>query len=253
MARKKKEEPAPNTGTLNAEGDYEVQITPELLSMLDPDIKASIVRRNIAEAKKFESEADLHNAGLREQLVVARAAERAEAEALTSDKFDNTYRFEDAVGPASVQSCIKSLNTMHRLNPTCDITIVFSSPGGDIINGMKLFDYIRYIRGLGHKVTTINLGMAASMAGILLQAGDVRLMGREAYLLIHEASFMALGKFGEVEDTIKLIKKMQARILGILSERSNLTPGQITKRWKRTDWWLDSEETLKLGLVDGIL
>jgi ATP-dependent protease ClpP protease subunit len=90
------------------------------------------------------------------------------------------------------------------------------------------------------------------MAGILLQAGDVRVMNAEAWLLVHEASFGAGGKLGEVEDTVEWVKKVSKRVKDIFAKRSNLSSSQIESRWRRKDWWIDADEALKLGFCDVI-
>ena len=73
---------------------------------------------------------------------------------------------------------------------------------------MDLFDYIQELRRDGHYVTTSARGMAASMAGILLQAGGHRVMGREAQVLIREVSSFAIRKVGEIEDEVTLLKSL---------------------------------------------
>jgi ATP-dependent protease ClpP protease subunit len=88
------------------------------------------------------------------------------------------------------------------------------------------------------------------MAGILLQAGDVRIMGKESWLLIHQVSFGASGSFGEVEDTTKWVDRIQDRVLDIFASRSKMSKAQIKRKWNRTDWWISSDEALKLGFVD---
>src|SRR5574341_658348 len=117
---------------------------------------------------------------------------------------------------------------------------------------MALWDFLLELRQRGHKLTTVARGYAASMAGILLQAGDERVIGPESWLLIHEASFGVVGSYGEVEDRVEWVKKIQARILDIFASRSKLSRSQIKRRWHRKDWWLDSDEALKLGFVDRI-
>ncbi len=124
---------------------------------------------------------------------------------------------------------------------------------------MALFDCIQELRRKGHFITTRALGMAASMAGILLQAGDKRVISREAYLLIHEISAGAVGKIGEMEDDMIFLNKIQGRILDIFATRCQATkaPNKLTRQrlangWKRKDWWLDSAECLKYGLVDEV-
>lgn len=216
--------------------------------------------------RKYEAEAELLRVKTeRERLEIRLLQAKAEIEELdlaeardeedhrkAADLFHQSYTFADKVSEGSVKACILRLAEWHRRYPKCDIEIIFNSPGGDVISGMALFDYILMLRRAGHKVTTIALGYAASMAGILLQAGDVRVMGSEAWLLIHEGSFGAGGSAGQVEDTVEWVKKIQKRILKIFAARSKLSATQLNARWNRKDWWLDAEESLKLGLCDEI-
>lgn len=110
----------------------------------------------------------------------------------------------------------------------------------------------RYTCTAGHHLTTRTVGMAASMGGVLLQAGDWRVMAPESFLLVHEIAAGAVGKIGEIEDEMKLLQKMSERILAIYASRSTLTAKAIATKWKRTDWWLNATEALELGLVDEI-
>lgn len=212
-----------------------------------------------AEARKFDAEtrkADaeaLHAANVAEGSAIGLAREqRLRALELASDDRHHVYRFVSTVDAGSVKTCIAALQSWSRVDTGCPITIVFTSPGGEVISGMALFDFITELRGQGHTVTTVARGYAASMAGILLQAGDVRVMGHEAWLMIHEASFGASGSMGEVEDTVEWVKKVQDRILDIFAARSTLSKVQLRSRWRRKNWWIPSDEALRLGLIDEI-
>lgn len=206
---------------------------------------AAETRKALAEAQA--AEADAEQAAMR-----LRKAEEDERARLADDDHNRLYRFSGAVSEGSVKACVSKLVQWHRLDPDCGISIVLDSPGGSIIDGFHLFDTILWLREKGHKVTTIGQGMAASMAGVLLQAGDHRVMTRQATLLIHEASFAALGSFGQVEDQVKFVEKLQDRILTIFADRSNLSKAQIRNRWKRRNWWMLADEALKLGFVDAV-
>ena len=94
--------------------------------------------------------------------------------------------------------------------------------------------------------------MAASMAGILLQAGDTRWIGQQAWLMIHRAAFGAYGKTFEIEDEVKFVKRIEERILDIFTSRSKLTRNRIKRNWERKDWWISAEEALELGLIDDV-
>lgn len=218
----------------------------------DPDIKAAFVSRYHAEAMKFAAEAREASARAEQEEIDAREAKREEEEALAGDKYHHTYQFTSEVSGTSVNQCIERLSKWSRQEPGCHIEVIFNSPGGGVIAGMALFDFLLDLRAKGHDITTVALGYAASMAGILLQAGTKRVMGREAWVLIHEVSFSAIGKIGEVEDTTEWVKRICKRVVRIFAERSKLTPAQIEKKWKRKDWWLSSDECLKLGLVDEV-
>ena len=230
-----------------------------------------------AEAEKLRAEASLFAAQARGAEATARRdvafaiqaelsltqSERAEREVLALDKHNQIYFFGAAVGAVTVRDCIERLALWTRTKPCCDIEIVFSSPGGSVIDGLVLFDYIQGIRRAGHYVTTSTLGWAASMAGILLQAGNNRIMAPESWLLIHEVSLVVGGKIGDIEDEMQWVKRVQERILDIFAKRSKqaaadgtatkpLTREALRRGWKRKDWWISSDEALKYGLVDEI-
>ena len=213
----------------------------------------SEARLNTAEAQKAEAEVRSYQIDLEKK--------EKEYEAVKAgDIYNRVFYFADSVNAKSVKACMDRLTYWNRTDPGCDIQIIFNSPGGDVVDGMALFDYIQVLRRQGHTVTTTTLGYAASMAGILLQAGDKRQMGKEAWVLIHEASFGAVGSYGEVEDRLKWVEKVQERILDIFATRaaasdapSPMTRAQIKKNWHRKDWWLSSDDCLKYGFVDEVL
>lgn len=243
--------------------------------------RESLTTKELAEARKADAEVELAKAEAEAALIKAKAEaarnnaetrqrtieaektqiyldqeRRKEAEFLAANKYHYVHTFNGVVTETSANICIEQLTTWVRTCPSdkkCCINIIFHSPGGVIVPGFALFDYIKYLQSEGHIVNTTALGMAASMAGILLQAGNERIMGREAWVLIHEASFLTAGKIGEVEDTVDWVKRIGKRILNIFASRSNMTARQIGAKWKRKDWWLSSEECLKLGFIDRIL
>lgn len=210
--------------------------------------------RNLALARKADAEARKATAEAEAAEIVTAAERREEAEVLAGDLYHHVYQFSQVVTDQSVASCIKKLTAWSRLEPKCSMTVIFNSPGGEVIAGMALFDFLLGLRGAGHRVTTKALGIAASMAGILLQAGDHRVMGREAWVLIHEAAFASAGKTFEVEDRLAWVKKVQERIINIFFDRADgkISRAAIKKNWARTDWWLSSVDCLKYGFVDEV-
>jgi ATP-dependent Clp protease protease subunit len=213
----------------------------------------SEARFNDAEALKAEIEAEGFQVDLEKKLDERKAV-------LANDIYNKVFYFATPVSEKSVKDCMQRLAYWARTEPGCDIEIVFNSPGGDVTDGLALFDYIQSLVRAGHDVTTTALGMAASMAGILLQAGSRRRIGKEAWLLIHQASFGAVGSYGEVEDRLKWVEKVQERIIDVFATRAAesgaekpMTRAQIKKNWNRKDWWISSDECLKYGFVDEVV
>ena len=181
------------------------------------------------------------------------AAELREARRIqASDGNNRIYRFNGKVDEKSVDAAIYRLGEWSRLYPGEGIEIVFNSPGGSIIDGFALFDRILQLRADGHHVTTGTLGQAASMAGILIQAGQTRWVGTQSWYLIHRAGFGSFGSTYEVKDMVELIERMEKRIMDIFVDRSDITMKMIKGKWDRKDWWIDANEALELGLVDEI-
>lgn len=204
-------------------------------------------RKLLAEAAESEASAGIVNLSLE-------AAARDHAEAAAADFRNHIFHFAGPVNSASVAQCQRTLAAWSRLAPGCDIEIVFNSPGGSVVDGMALWDYLEHVKTKGHKLTTVCRGYAASMGGILLQAGSHRVIGSESYLMIHEISAGTGGKIGEIQDAVKFYEKICERVVNLFVTRSGGKCSRATfvKNWKRQDWWLDSHEALKLGFVDEI-
>jgi ATP-dependent Clp endopeptidase proteolytic subunit ClpP len=219
-----------------------------------------------AEARRADAEALMHSTTNRKLVAEAEVAEvTARMRRIdlmhseenhqieqAADGYHGIYRFAEAVDERSTTMAMNSLTTWDRLWPEKAFEIVFTSPGGTVIYGLALFDHIRELRRKGHHITTSTLGIAASMASVLLQAGDKRVMAKESYLLIHEGSFGVHGSVGQVEDQVKWFDRIRDRILDIYADRSALTKAEIKRRWTRKDWFLDSDEALKFGFVDEV-
>ena len=144
----------------------------------------ALVKKNELEAKKCAVELKVKELDL-----ITKKEKLAKDKAVDEENF--LFRFNGEVSVGSVHSCMKKLTEWSRINPKCNMEIIFSSPGGNIIDGFELFDFIQQLRTEGHHITTGSLGYAASMAGILLQAGDTRWIGQQAWLMIHRAAFGA--------------------------------------------------------------
>jgi len=244
------------------------------------DIKTAQAKKLEAEAKKIEIEAQILKNNFKKQEIdinktqilfekekisleqskISLELKKLELESeledidLTNAKDDmnHLYRFSSKVSSDSVKKCMEKLTEWHRLDSECAIEIIFSSPGGSIIAGFELFDFLQDLRYQGHHITTGTLGYAASMAGVLLQAGDVRWVGQQAWVMIHRAAFGASGKTYEIEDEVRFTQRLEGRILDIFTSRSKLSKAKIKRNWDRKDWWISADEAVEMGLVDEI-
>ena len=132
-----------------------------------------------------------------------------------------------------------------------DITLYINSPGGDVASGFMIYDTIKLIKS---DVQTISLGTSASMAAILLLSGTVgkRKILPNSTVMLHDLSGGTQGKFTDIMIEVKKMNKMHKKIFDIIKENTKLTEEQIENNLKN-DFWLNSEEALKYGIVDKII
>jgi ATP-dependent Clp protease protease subunit len=227
----------------------------------EADAASALARRDQALAVTAEAEAAASAIGLARE-------NYKRAKELVNDQHVRFYRFDDTVTAGTSSDCVDMIAQWARMakangEDDCHIKIQFNSPGGSVIDGLALFDEIQHWRRRGIRFTTSTIGMAASMAGILLQAGDKRIMSSEAWVLIHKTSLIAAGDFDSVEDRVKWLDRIQNRILDIFAARAKeagengtaekpITRAQLARGWERKDWWLSSDEALKYGIVDEV-
>lgn len=214
------------------------------------ELRAAEIRKTIADALTAEHQAEV-------QRIYRDERKRAEDLAVIADHYVYQHYFNGPVDERSVFNALNSLAAWDRRHPECPMNITINSPGGSVIDGMHLFDQLsaHSLRGGGkHKVTITVRGYAASMAGILLQAADERVIGPESYLMIHEVSSFAAGKIGELKDEIKFLDRISERVANIFVDRSRgrTTMESFIHNWERKDWWLDSQQALDNGFVDRI-
>ena len=161
------------------------------------------------------------------------------------------YHFVGTVGRDSVRDAIQELGRWCRRKPETDLTILLNSPGGSVIDGLALYDFLEELK-VGRSVHGVVRGMAASMGAVLLQAGTTRTIGKNAHVLIHEISTGAIGKLSELEDEVEFARKLNDRLSEILAERSTLDAKKIRGKMKSKDWWLQSAQAIDLGFADTI-
>lgn len=134
---------------------------------------------------------------------------------------------------------------------TRDIQMYINSPGGNVYSGLGVYDTMQYITP---DVSTICIGMAASMAQVLLTAGTKgkRTALKHSRVMMHQPSGAIGGQASDIEITVNEIKKVKKNLFEIIAFHSGKTAKQVEKDCDR-DYWLTSEEAKEYGLVDEVL
>src|SRR5690606_744899 len=165
--------------------------------------------------------------------------------------------FDQEVNSHTVESAMDTLDSWERSDEydgeKRPIMIRFKSPGGSVIDGFDFFDFIISMRSRGWKIDTMATGIAASMAGVLLQAGEERLITRHSTLHLHKVSTISFGKLDDLEDGMDFTKELQRKINHVYAERSDLTPRQVDSLMSRKEVYLSAKEALAKGFVDRIV
>lgn len=132
-----------------------------------------------------------------------------------------------------------------------DISLYINSPGGSVTAGMAIFDTMNFVKS---DVSTICLGMAASMAAFLLSSGEKgkRYMLPNAEVMIHQPLGGAQGQATEIKIAAEHILKLRDKLNNILAKNTNQKIETIQKDTER-DHFMDSEEALKYGIIDKII
>jgi len=135
-------------------------------------------------------------------------------------------------------------------NPDKDINIYINSPGGSITAGMAIYDTMEYIKP---DVSTICVGMAASMGAFLLAAGanGKRFALPNAEVMIHQPLGGAKGQASDIKIQANRILKMREDLNKILSEKTGKPYDQIEKDTDR-DFFMTAQEAVAYGLIDKV-
>ena len=146
---------------------------------------------------------------------------------------------------------IAQLLFLESENPKKDVFIYINSPGGSVSAGLAVYDTMRYIKC---DVTTICVGMAASMAAVLLAGGEKgkRFALPHARILIHQVMGGTQGQATDIDIQAKEILKMKAMLNEILAEHTGQSIDKIEKDTDR-DYYMSPKEAKEYGLIDKIM
>jgi ATP-dependent Clp protease protease subunit len=151
----------------------------------------------------------------------------------------------------SAREITNRLLYLEATDPGKEITFYINSPGGVITSGMVIYDTMQMISS---PVSTVCMGMAASMGSILLSGGEKgkRFIFPHGEVMIHQPSGGGQGTSADLEIMAVQIQKAKEIGARILAENCGQTYDKVMEDFDR-DYWMDAEESKKYGIVDHIL
>ncbi len=148
-------------------------------------------------------------------------------------------------------SVIAQLLFLASQDPKKDIQIYINSPGGSVTAGMAIYDTMQYVKC---DISTVCVGLAGSMAAVLLGAGSKgkRFALPNAEILLHQVMGGVTGEAIEIEITAKQILRIKENLNEILAKHTGLPLERIAKDTDR-DFYLSAEEAKNYGLIDDVI
>jgi len=155
------------------------------------------------------------------------------------------------IDQATANSVIAQLLFLEAKAPDKEIQIYINSLGGSVSDGFAIYDTMQYIRT---PITTISVGISASIAAIILTAGTKgkRFALPNSRILLHQPSGGVKGVASDIEIHADEIVKIRERLHKILSEHTNQPLKKIKADTDR-DFWMTSQEALAYGLIDEVI
>jgi ATP-dependent Clp protease protease subunit len=155
------------------------------------------------------------------------------------------------VDDKSAKDITNRLMYLEAIDPGKEITFYINSPGGMVTSGMVIYDTIQMISS---PVSTVCMGMAASMGSILLSGGakGKRYIFPNGEVMIHQPSGGGQGTSADLEIMAGQIKKTKLMGAEILAKNCGQTTEKVMKDFDR-DYWMDAMESVEYGIVDAIL
>lgn len=164
---------------------------------------------------------------------------------------DRIIFLSGAISTNNANTVIAQLLFLEKENSKEDIQIFVNSPGGEIDAGMAILDTMNYIKP---NITTICVGMAASMASVILAGGEKgkRFALPNSKMLIHQPLWGAEGQASDIIIKAEEITKVRTKLYKLLAQYTNHNVKQIEKDADR-DKYFTAEEAKKYGLIDKIV
>lgn len=157
------------------------------------------------------------------------------------------------VNSDTANNLLKQLMVLEKLDNTAEITLYINSPGGEVVSGLAVYDYIQLMKA---PLKTVCIGTAASMGAILFLAGKKREMLAHTRLMIHDPAYgggdMAGKKPHELQSYVDKLKQSQEIIARIIADKTGKTMEEIYET-TRDDSYFNAKEALEYGLATGVV
>ena len=157
----------------------------------------------------------------------------------------------EEVNATTASLVVAQLLYLEAQDPDKDIQLYINSPGGSVTDGMAIYDTMQYVKC---DVSTICVGMAASMGAFLLSAGakGKRIALPNAEIMIHQPSAGTQGKVTDMEIDVEHFLRIKKKLNEILAANTGKTAEEIKEASER-DHWMTAVEAQEFGLVDKII
>ncbi len=152
------------------------------------------------------------------------------------------------INMATANIVISELLYLDSLNNE-DICLYINSPGGEVMSGLAILDTMEFVKS---KVRTIVVGMAASMAAVILTCGDKRCALKNAEVMIHQPLGGIQGQATDIKIVAEHIIKIKQKLIKIMANKTKKKASIIEADMER-DFYLETKEALDYGIIDEIL
>jgi len=164
---------------------------------------------------------------------------------------DRIVMVSGPIETAMANTIVAQLLFLESENPNADISLYINSPGGDVTAGWAIMDTMQYIKS---PVSTIGMGLVASMGSVLLAAGEKgkRFVLPNTEIMIHQPSSGTQGKVTDMEIYMQEMQRVKKIFVKQMSEFTGRKEKEVFDAMER-DNWMDADAAKKFGLIDGIL
>lgn len=164
---------------------------------------------------------------------------------------DRIVMISGPIEPAMANTVIAQLLFLESENPNADISLYINTPGGDVNAGWAIMDTMQYIKP---NVSTIGMGLVASMGAVLLAAGEKgkRYVLPNTEIMIHQPSSGTQGKVTDMEIYMNETQRVKKVLIKQMADFTGRKEKEIFDAMER-DNWMCAEDAKKFGLIDSIL